>query len=52
MNGPIDASKDPFTDPLNDPVAYDFLKSTFTVYSEDFGLLGLRTYTLGAFMTE
>ena len=52
MNAPIDASYDPVADPLNKPVAYDRATRTHTVYSEEFGLLGPRTYTLSAFMTD
>ena len=52
MNGPIDASYDPVADPINDPVAYDQASRTHTIYSEDFGLIGTRLYTVYAFMTE
>ena len=40
---------DPITKP---PMSYDTLSKRFSIYSEDFSLLGDRTITVRAFLTE
>ena len=43
---------DPVADPINDAVGYDPTSNTYTVYSEDFNLLGIHPYTLTATLTQ
>ena len=51
MTVPIDETIDVDANPMADPVNYDQSTLTHSVYSEDFGLLGLRDYTVKAFLT-
>ena len=43
---------DPVVDPLNDAVGYNPTTNTYTVYSEDFSLLGIHPYTVTATLTQ
>ena len=42
----------PMVDITQDPVGYDPTNLQFTVYSEDFNLLGLRDLTVQAYLVE
>ena len=42
----------PFDDVMVDPVGYDSVALEHSVYSEDFGLLGLQPYTVTAAFSE
>lgn len=48
----IDETIDVYADVMLEPVSYDQSTLTHSVYSENFGLLGLRDYTVKAFLTE
>ena len=52
MTVDIDETIAVFADPMSDPVRYDQSTLTHAVYSEDFALLGLRPYTVKAFLTD
>ena len=43
---------DPVTQPMSDAVGYNPTTLTHTVYSEDFGLIGIQPYTVTASLTE
>ena len=42
----------PFDNVMVDPVGYDSVALEHSVYSEDFGLLGLQPYTVTAAFSE
>ena len=39
-------------DESSDPMSYDEVTKTFTIYSEDMTLIGLQTFTLEAHLTD
>ena len=43
---------DPVAQPMSDAVGYNPTTLTHTVYSEDFGLIGVQPYTVTASLTE
>ena len=43
---------DPVVQEMSDAVGYDPTTLTHTVYSEDFGLIGIQPYTVTASLTE
>ena len=51
MTAPIDGIN-PIFDPLSEAVGYNPTTLTHTVYSEDFGLIGTRPYTMQAYLLQ
>ena len=51
MTAPIDGIN-PIFDPLSEAVGYNPTTLTHTVYSEDFGLIGTRSYTMQAYLLQ
>ena len=39
-------------DPSTEPVSYDQISLTHTVYSEDLNIVGIHPYTVNAFLTS